>query len=117
MPGLTWRRHSLMSRLALVASPIRLAMLGADVRGGREEDTASVNLMTFPPQDIATHSFPIWPLMLLLAPVIGSFLGVLIRRLPCGHPVVFARSACESCRTVLTARDMVPLVSYGLQRG
>jgi leader peptidase (prepilin peptidase) / N-methyltransferase len=92
-------------------------MFGADVRGGRGEVTASVNLMTFPQQDVVTHAFPIWPLMLLLAPIIGSFLGVLIRRLPGGRPVAFARSACESCGTVLTVRDLIPLVSYGLQRG
>jgi leader peptidase (prepilin peptidase)/N-methyltransferase len=92
-------------------------VFGADVRGGSEEDTASVNPMTFSQQDVVTRAFPIWPLMLLLAPVIGSFLGVLVRRLPCDRPVVFARSACESCGTVLTARDLIPLVSYGLQRG
>jgi leader peptidase (prepilin peptidase) / N-methyltransferase len=73
--------------------------------------------MTFPQQDIATHSFSVWLLMLLLAPIIGSFLGVLIRRLPCGRPVVFTRSACESCGTVLTTRDLIPLMSYALQRG
>jgi leader peptidase (prepilin peptidase) / N-methyltransferase len=68
-------------------------------------------------EDIITHSFPVWLLMLLLGPIIGSFLGVLIRRLPRGRPVALARSACESCGTVLTARNLVPLVSYGLQRG
>lgn len=55
--------------------------------------------------------------MLLLGPIVGSFLGVLIRRLPRGRPVALARSACESCGTVLTAWDLVPLVNYGLQRG
>jgi leader peptidase (prepilin peptidase)/N-methyltransferase len=78
---------------------------------------ASANLMTLSQQDMITRSSAIWPLMLLLAPIIGSFLGVLIRRLPCGRPVGFARSACESCGTVLTARDMIPLLSYWLQRG
>ena len=57
----------------------------------------------------------VWPL--LAAPFIGSFLGVLVRRLPRGEPVAWERSRCESCGTALTARDMVPLVSFLLLRG
>lgn len=54
---------------------------------------------------------------LLLAPVVGSFLGVLVLRLPDGRPVGMARSACETCGTVLGARDLVPLLSYVVLRG
>lgn len=53
----------------------------------------------------------------LAAPFIGSFMGVLIRRLPAGAPVVFARSACQSCETRLSGWDMVPLASFALLRG
>ena len=49
---------------------------------------------------------------LVLAPFIGSFIGVVIRRLPEGRPVLWARSACENCGTPLLARDLVPLVSW-----
>ncbi len=55
--------------------------------------------------------------LLLLAPVIGSFLGVLILRLPAGRPIALARSSCDHCQTPLAARDLVPLVSYLVQRG
>ncbi len=36
------------------------------------------------------------------APFVGSFLGVLIRRLPEGRPVAFARSRCEACGAALS---------------
>jgi leader peptidase (prepilin peptidase)/N-methyltransferase len=55
--------------------------------------------------------------LLMAAPVIGSFLGVLIRRLPDGHPIVWSRSKCERCGAVLTPRDLVPLISWVLARG
>lgn len=56
-------------------------------------------------------------MLLVLGPVIGSFLGVLVRRLPEGRPVVAARSACETCGHVLGPLEMVPLLSFALQRG
>ncbi|MBV9153097.1 MAG: prepilin peptidase, partial [Alphaproteobacteria bacterium] len=65
---------------------------------------------------ISSPGYASWPL-LVLAPFIGSFLGVLIRRVPEGRPIVAARSACEWCGAVLTARDLVPLISWLLLRG
>lgn len=56
-------------------------------------------------------------LPLLVAPFIGSFLGVLVRRLPEGRPVVLARSVCEACGTTLGPAEMFPILSYLLQRG
>lgn len=58
-----------------------------------------------------------WLPPLLAAPVVGSFLGVLIDRLPEGRPVILARSACDHCGHRLGARDLVPLVSYAMTRG
>jgi leader peptidase (prepilin peptidase) / N-methyltransferase len=54
---------------------------------------------------------------LLAAPFIGSFLGVLVRRLPEGRPLGWERSRCEHCGTTLAARDLVPLVSWLAARG
>ncbi len=59
---------------------------------------------------------PTW-LLLLLAPFIGSFAGVLVRRLPAGRPVVAVRSVCEACGAPLRAIELVPLLSYAIQRG
>ena len=54
---------------------------------------------------------------LAAAPFIGSFLGVLVRRLPEERPLAWERSRCEHCGKALTARDLVPLVSWLAARG
>lgn len=56
-------------------------------------------------------------LALLAAPFIGSFLGVLVRRLPEDRPVLAARSACESCGVRLGWPDLIPLLSFLALRG
>lgn len=56
-------------------------------------------------------------LPVIAAPFVGSFLGVLIARLPAGLPVALARSRCEACQRVLGPFDMVPLLSYLALRG
>jgi leader peptidase (prepilin peptidase)/N-methyltransferase len=53
----------------------------------------------------------------LVAPFIGSFLGVLILRLPEGRPIVTGRSACDQCGHRLGTRDLVPFLSYLLAHG
>jgi leader peptidase (prepilin peptidase)/N-methyltransferase len=60
---------------------------------------------------------PDWLPPLLVSPFVGSFLGVLVRRLPRGLPVALARSRCEACGRTLGARDMVPVASYVVQQG
>jgi leader peptidase (prepilin peptidase)/N-methyltransferase len=55
--------------------------------------------------------------LLAVAPVIGSFLGVVVRRLPDGRAILWARSHCEACGARLAPRDLVPLVSWLLARG
>lgn len=57
----------------------------------------------------------IWPL--LLAPFVGSFLGVLIRRLPQGRLLHPARSVCEQCGSTIALADLVPIWSYVRLRG
>lgn len=56
-----------------------------------------------------------WPL--LVAPFVGSWLGVMIARLPSGMPVAWARSRCDHCGAALAPRDLVPLLSYLWLRG
>jgi leader peptidase (prepilin peptidase)/N-methyltransferase len=58
-----------------------------------------------------------WLPPLMVAPIIGSFLGVLILRLPAGRSVVIARSACDHCGHTLGLRDLIPLMSYAATRG
>jgi leader peptidase (prepilin peptidase)/N-methyltransferase len=52
-----------------------------------------------------------WSLV-VVAPFIGSFLGLLIRRLPEGSPVARGRSRCDACGATLRARDLVPILSW-----
>jgi leader peptidase (prepilin peptidase) / N-methyltransferase len=54
--------------------------------------------------------------LLLLAPLVGSFIGVLVDRLPESRPVAVARSTCDVCGAPLTAWDLVPIFSW-LARG
>lgn len=56
-------------------------------------------------------------LLLLVAPFVGSFLAVLVDRLPRGEPVAWDRSRCRACGRTLGAAEMVPLLSWAVQRG
>jgi leader peptidase (prepilin peptidase)/N-methyltransferase len=49
--------------------------------------------------------------------VIGSFLNVVIYRVPRGLSVVSPRSACPECETPIAERDNIPVVSWLLLRG
>ena len=55
--------------------------------------------------------------MIAVAPFVGSFLGVLVLRLPQERPVGWGRSVCDHCGHRLAARDLVPLASYLLLSG
>jgi leader peptidase (prepilin peptidase)/N-methyltransferase len=53
-----------------------------------------------------------WIWAIIAAPFIGSFLGVLVQRLPAGMPVAWARSACPHCDRQLVVADLVPVASW-----
>ncbi len=53
----------------------------------------------------------------LLGSCLGSFLNVVIHRLPRGESVVHSRSRCPHCRSQLAWRHNVPMVSYLWLRG
>jgi leader peptidase (prepilin peptidase) / N-methyltransferase len=48
---------------------------------------------------------------------IGSFLDVLADRLPRGEDVILGRSHCDHCKKKLVWYELIPLVSFFLQRG
>lgn len=48
--------------------------------------------------------------------VIGSFINVVIYRLPRGESLVVPRSRCPSCQTPIHPRDNIPILSYLLLR-
>lgn len=49
--------------------------------------------------------------------VLGSFFGVVYHRVPQGESIITPRSYCDACRTPLAARDLIPVVSYYMNKG
>lgn len=49
--------------------------------------------------------------------VFGSFIATLALRWPEGRGIARGRSACDGCGAALRAHELVPLLSYALQRG
>ncbi len=56
-------------------------------------------------------------LLFLLGLCVGSFLNVVIERLPEGAGIVGGRSRCPDCGHELAGRDLVPLLSFALLKG
>ncbi len=56
-------------------------------------------------------------MLLVAAPFIGSFVGVLIKRLPLETPVILTRSECDFCHQKLAWRDLIPFWSWLSTRG
>ncbi len=54
---------------------------------------------------------------LVAAPFIGSFLGTVIGRTAAGEGFFGGRSCCEACGRALGPAELIPLVSFALQRG
>jgi leader peptidase (prepilin peptidase)/N-methyltransferase len=53
----------------------------------------------------------------VLGLLVGSFLNVVIARVPAGESVVRPRSRCPRCGVPIAARDNIPVVSWLLLRG
>jgi leader peptidase (prepilin peptidase) / N-methyltransferase len=53
----------------------------------------------------------------VLGAIIGSFLNVVIHRLPREESIVFPHSRCPSCGAAIAFYDNVPMLSYVLLRG
>jgi leader peptidase (prepilin peptidase)/N-methyltransferase len=52
-----------------------------------------------------------------LGAIIGSFLNVVIHRLPREESIVFPNSRCPSCETAIRPYDNIPVISYLILRG
>src|SRR5437660_2952977 len=53
----------------------------------------------------------------VLGAIIGSFLNVVIHRLPREQSIVFPNSTCPKCRKAIKAYDNIPILSYLIFRG
>lgn len=64
-----------------------------------------------------------WPVWLpplagaLLGAIIGSFLATILIRWPAGRSALGGRSACDHCGQSLRAYELVPILSWAIQRG
>lgn len=56
-------------------------------------------------------------LLVVLGLVLGSFLNSVIWRLKVGKSIAAKHSLCPHCRQELSAKELVPLLSFALQRG
>jgi len=53
----------------------------------------------------------------LLGAILGSFIAALVGRWPVGRSIVEGRSRCDACAETLRWYELVPIVSYLIQRG
>ena len=60
---------------------------------------------------------PLWIVLFVLGISIGSFLNVLIDRLPLGIDVVKGRSHCDYCHRPLSWFELIPIGSWLMQSG
>ena len=63
---------------------------------------------------------PLWVTCLFVAmfgAIIGSFLNVVIHRLPREESIVFPNSRCPSCSALIGPLDNIPLLSYAILGG
>src|SRR5205809_4583076 len=56
-------------------------------------------------------------LVFIFGTILGSFLNVVIYRLPRGLSIVRPGSSCPHCHTPIRARDNIPLASFLILRG
>jgi leader peptidase (prepilin peptidase)/N-methyltransferase len=61
--------------------------------------------------------FFIYGATFIFGAIIGSFLNVVILRYNTGKSIGNSRSMCLCCGQTLTSRDLIPIVSYLIQRG
>ncbi|MCM1134235.1 MAG: prepilin peptidase [Clostridium sp.] len=66
---------------------------------------------------IAVFSGILWLFRFAMGACIFSFFNVVIYRLPAGESVVHGRSHCAACGKTLTAKELIPCISYLLQGG
>jgi leader peptidase (prepilin peptidase)/N-methyltransferase len=61
--------------------------------------------------------FILYFLVFIFGTAIGSFLNVVVDRIPRNESLVKTRSHCEHCRRTLGWKDLVPVVSYLVLKG
>ena len=60
---------------------------------------------------------PIYLIMFVFGAIFGSFLNVVIYRVPLRMSIIVPRSHCFSCKTPIRLKDNIPILGYLLLRG
>lgn len=69
-------------------------------------------------QSASIHTYPMPDaLIFLIGLAIGSFLNVVIDRIPLGEDIIYGRSHCDHCKRVLRWFELIPVLSFVLQKG
>lgn len=55
--------------------------------------------------------------MFILGTILGSFYLVVGTRLPLNEDIIFSRSRCDTCKKELKWYNLIPLISYIIQKG
>jgi leader peptidase (prepilin peptidase) / N-methyltransferase len=72
-------------------------------------------LFALPPRELPFEiAFLVLGWAFIVAATLGSFLNVVIARVPAGQSVVTPRSRCPKCGTQILARDNIPVLSWVL---
>ncbi|MEQ8273392.1 MAG: prepilin peptidase [Deltaproteobacteria bacterium] len=66
---------------------------------------------------LAKSGLPVGAIVLVFGLLVGSFLNVVIARLPYGESVVHPRSRCPKCETLIAAWWNIPVISWIVLRG
>ncbi len=77
-------------------------------------------ILQTPPRPDEIAGVPYWFFLVAvtaLGAIIGSFLNVVIHRVPLEESVVFPNSRCPSCGTAIRPYDNLPVVSWAVLRG
>ncbi len=61
--------------------------------------------------------YPFYFLFFAFGTVFGSFLNLVSDRIVSGSSILFGRSVCDYCRNPLNPKNLIPLLSYFMQRG
>src|SRR5687768_14466863 len=79
-----------------------------------------MNQLTEPALIEGLFGLPLWltcAFVAIFGAIIGSFLNVVIHRLPREESIVFPNSRCPSCSAKIGALDNLPIISYLILRG
>jgi leader peptidase (prepilin peptidase)/N-methyltransferase len=55
--------------------------------------------------------------LLVAGPLVGSFIGTVVKRSGSPRRILWGRSACPACGTVLDPTDLMPVISWLMSRG